>query len=104
MSVRTNHRSGSHTRVFHESARTYRYSVCNARIFYYAVGANAAISADLCGSEQLHKGLDDGVGAHFDVAVSNAGVGIENGDALIQKSAARGQPHLGIEHHHFCTG
>jgi hypothetical protein len=59
--------------------------------------------ANFCRAQQLHKRLDDGVGAHFHVAVDHAGVRIKNRNARIQQFAALRQPQPRIEHHHFRT-
>src|SRR5208337_5029403 len=92
MSVRPKHRSRSHARVFHDRSRLYRDAVAQDGISDHAIRADAAIRADLRMTQQLHKGLNHGVGANFHVAVNHAGVRIINRNARLQQFAALRQP------------
>ena len=47
--------------------------------------------------EQVHEGLDDGVGANLDLGIDHAGFRTENGDAGGHELGALARPYLGIQ-------
>ena len=72
-------------------------AVAEGAVFDHRVGADEAVGADARAAEQLHKGLDDGVGRDLDIGVDHAGLGTEDGDAGGHQPAGRGGAQGGVE-------
>ena len=58
---------------------------------------DARVAADAGRASQLDAGFDDGIGANLDVAVDDAALGKENGDALVHQLPALGQAHVLVD-------
>src|SRR5579864_96340 len=104
MRERSQEGAGTDVRLFQHAAGANQDTVGDFGIQNHVIGTNAASGPDARLAEDLDKWLDDRVGGDDDVLVNDAGVRVENCDAVGHELLALGHAHLLIEGGEFGAG
>src|SRR3954464_3477292 len=83
------------------ASMAHQHPVSNLRVLNDGVGAYAAVAADARRAAQLNKRFNHSVGSYFDITVDDAGLRIENTDAVRHQLRALGRAHALIDVHEF---
>ena len=104
MSVGTEDRSIAYFGAVEDAAIAHGDFVAESRLLDDGVGADAALGADLCRSQQLYIGFDDGVRTNRNGGVDDTGFRAEDSDALRHETLRRLHAHSCVEVHHLGDG